>query len=331
MSALSLADAEAGVANNSSFSNNRIPLLQEAWDSTSLGAFKTCPFKYLLSIVFGYSSNRKDALVFGIAFHEAMQKYHYTRASGSSHDQGIKTALIAAIKSFVEPDESDSPVPYQALSSERNLYSLLRAVVWHLDHFTDNGFQEDSCKTFILSNGLPAAELSFRFSPELNLPSGFNQILLCGHLDHVVEHQGTLYIKDYKTTKSLSANFFDQFNPDNQMTLYTLAGNVVFDLPVRGVIIDGVQLGVHFARFQRGYSNRTQEQLECWLADTEFYLHQAHTCASRGHWPQNDKACNMYGGCEFRKVCQAPFSLHKTILDSSFTKRVWNPLQTREA
>ena len=316
---------------NSSLGTKNFPLLQYAWDSTSLGAYKTCPFKYFLSIVLGYSGKRKDALEFGIAFHSAMQHYHYARAEGEDHTPAIRAALREALRSFTEPDSDGVLKIYEAGVKERNLYALLRAVVWHLDFFTDNGFKEDNCKTIILENGKPAAELSFRFSPDLNLPAEFTEVYLCGHMDHVVEQNGSIFVKDYKTTKSITSRFFDQFNPDNQMTLYTLAGNVVFGLPVKGVIIDGVQLGVHFARFQRGYSYRTKEQLETWLQDTEFWLRQAHHSAATGHWPMNDKSCNMYGGCEFREVCSAPHSLHKQLLDSKFVQRTWDPLQTREA
>lgn len=328
---LTLQEALDSASKNTSIGTPDLPLLQFAWDSTSLGAFKSCPFKYFLQVILGYTGKRKDALEFGIAFHSAMQRYHYARTEGMEHDAAVRAALRDAIHCFTEPDTDSGLIRiYEADSKERNLYSLLRAVAWHLDHFTDSGYKEDICKTVVLSNGKPAAELSFRFSPDLNLPAGFPEIYLCGHMDHVVEQGGSVFVKDYKTTKSLGSRFFDQFNPDNQMTLYTLAGNVVFNLPVKGVIIDGVQLGVHFARFQRGYSYRTKEQLEGWLEDTEFWLHQAHACASRAHWPQNDKSCNMYGGCEFRQVCSAPASLHKNILDSQFARRTWDPLQTRE-
>jgi len=326
---LTLDLATSSVASNKSFSNPDQPLLQQAWDSTSLGAFKTCPFKYFLQNILGYTGKRKDALVFGIAFHTSMQFYHYAKAEGQSHDDSIIHALRKGMESFTEECDSGIRI-YTSEQKERTLYSLLRAVVWHLDYFTDNGFKEDSCSTIILSSGKPAAELSFRFTPELELPSTFTSIMFCGHLDHVVEQQGSIYVKDYKTTKQLGSRFFDQFNPDNQMTLYTLAGNVVFDLPVKGVIIDGIQLGVHYARFQRGYSHRTKAHLESWMEDTEFWLHQAARCASQAHWPQNDKACNMYGGCEFRSACQAPASLHKQILDSQFDNRQWDPLTTRE-
>lgn len=322
--------ALAGVAQNNSFSNPEAPLLQQAWDSTSLGQYKNCPRKYFYTNILGFSINKTDPLVFGIAFHTAMQYYHYARAEGLSHDDGIKAALRAGIRDYVADENAESPIIYTAEQKERSLYALLRAICWYLDYYTDNGQAEDICKTILLEDGAPAAELSFRFVPELELPEDFTEPLLCGHLDHVVEQQGSVYVKDYKTTKQLSSRFFNQFNPDNQMSLYTLAGNVVFGLPVKGVIIDGVQLAVHFARFQRGYSFRTPEHLDDWLADTAFWLNQAAQSARLGHWPQNDKACNLYAGCEFREVCQAPKSLQHTILKSNFQRRIWDPLQTRE-
>lgn len=309
---------------NTSFNKTGMPLLQLAWDSTSLGAFKVCPFKYFLTVVLGYGVRRKDPLVFGIAFHDAMQFFHYELAVSGDLDSAHKAALRKAIKSF-----SFDGVPHQAESKERSLYGLLRAVSWYIEHYKQ-AQKADPCKTLILDNGKPAAELSFRFTPDMNLPSDFTEFYLCGHMDLVVEFQDSIFVQDYKTTKNLSSYFFNQFNPENQMSLYTLAGNIVFNRPVRGVIIDGVQVAVGFNRFQRGFTYRTPEQLENWLEDTEFWLHVAHRSAATGHYPQNDKSCNQYGGCEYRDVCSAPASLHKNILDSKFDQRIWDPLIARE-
>ena len=234
---LTLELALESAAKNTSFNSGGVPLLQYAWDSTSLGAYKVCPFKYFLTVILGYGVRRKDPLVFGIAFHEAMQEFHYKHAETGDTELAQVAALRRAIKAF-----SFDGVPHQTESKERNLYALLRAVSWYIEHYKSSVGKPDSCRTMIMENGKPAAELSFRFTPELNLPSSFNEFYLCGHMDAVVEYNDSLYVLDYKTTKALSPRFFDNFNPENQMTLYTLAGNVVFGLPVRGAIIDAVQV-----------------------------------------------------------------------------------------
>src|SRR5882757_7769861 len=100
--------------------------------------------------------------------------------------------------------------------------------------------------------------------------------LLCGHLDRVVTFNDDIYVMDRKTTTSTPGDYyFDQFEPNNQMTLYTLAGKVVLDSPIRGVIIDAAQVAIDFSRFTRGITYRTQDNLEEWLKDLRFWFAKA--------------------------------------------------------
>jgi hypothetical protein len=151
--------------------------------------------------------------------------------------------------------------------------------------------------------------------------------LLCGHLDRVVEFGGQKYVMDRKTTgSSPTPHYFDGFAPDNQMSIYTLAARVQFSTPVAGVIIDAAQVAVGFTRFQRGFTYRTEAQLEEWLADFRFWTAQAEGFAEAGHWPMNDKSCGMYGGCTFRKICSKSPEVRERFLESDFERRPWNPL-----
>jgi hypothetical protein len=51
--------------------------------------------------------------------------------------------------------------------------------------------------------------------------------------------------------------------------------------------------------------------------------------AKEGYWPQNDTACDKYGGCRFRGVCSRSPSVRQAFLDSDFRREMWNPLDTR--
>jgi hypothetical protein len=70
----------------------------------------------------------------------------------------------------------------------------------------------------------------------------------------------------------LTSYYWVQFEPSNQMTLYSLAGKVILDSPVRGVIIDAAQIKEGETIFGRSITYRTQDQLEEWLADLRFWL-----------------------------------------------------------
>jgi hypothetical protein len=208
---------------------------------------------------------------------------------------------------------------------EKNRLTLVRTLVWYLDEFGEN----DPIKTVTLANGRSANELSFRFAAGKAKSTG-EDVLMCGHLDRVGQLGEELYVVDIKTTKSsLSPSFFAQFSPGNQMSTYAYAARIVFGLPVRGVIIDGIQVGATFSRHQRGLVHRSEAQLDEWVSDWWVWYGQMEAAASWEHWPMNDKSCGNYGGCPFQGVCARAGGARQQWLDLNFTKRIWDPLQVR--
>ena len=138
------------------------------------------------------------------------------------------------------------------------------------------------------------------------------------------------YVMDRKTTGSTPGPYyFDGFAPDNQMSLYALASKIVFKTPVKGVIIDAAQVVVGFTRFSRGFTHRTDAQLDEWLANTWTWLETARGYALADFWPMNDKSCHHFGGCVFRKVCSKSPEVRERFLESDFTRIPWNPLEPR--
>ena len=121
-------------------------------------------------------------------------------------------------------------------------------------------FEDDSAHTILLDSGKPAVELSFRF--EIPIEVSGQRAMLCGHLDRLVEFNSQIWAMDHKTTKySLSNDWFGLFNPDNQMTLYTLASQVVYEQPVKGVIISGAQILATLTRFSVASQRATERNL----------------------------------------------------------------------
>jgi hypothetical protein len=159
--------------------------------------------------------------------------------------------------------------------------------------------------------------------------------MLCGHLDRVVEFGGALFVLDHKTTTTTpSSYYFDGFNPNNQMTLYTLASQIVYHAPVKGVIVEAAQIMLEKPnRFERGTSFRTQDQLDEWVGDLEYWLSQAESYATASYWPMNDTACDKFGGCRFRAVCSKSPQVREIWLRSDFIQQPledrWNPLKPR--
>ena len=301
--------------------------IQWAWDSTSLGYFKTCPRLYQYLIIEGWQNNDESVhLRFGGEFHTSVQQYELSRAAGIGHNDSVHDIVRDLLLRTWgwNPDKTTKAGKY------KNRDSLIRAVIDYLDKY-----EHDEARTYIKPDGAPAVELSFRFELDFEPDHiATRPYTLCGHLDRVVEFNGGLYVMDYKTTTQTVADyFFKQFQPNNQMTLYTLAGGVILDAKIKGVIVNGIQLLIEEpdrTRVVRNFTYRTNDQLDEWLDDLAFWLGYAESCATNNHWPQNDLSCDKYGGCRFREICSKSPDVRERFLKTDFTKgEPWNPLKTR--
>lgn len=318
--------------------------IQYAIDSTSIGYLKTCPRLYQYIMIEGWSPKEDSVhLYFGQEYHKALEEYDGFRITGLSHEDSVRKTIICLLSRIHNwnPDTSTRAGNY------KNPRTLLQLVIDYLDRYKD-----DPAKTVIRENGTAATEVSFRFEldfgpqseagrwkepgPRPNMPNHFFQpYILCGHLDRVVTFNDQTMVMDHKTTLMQAGSyFFDQWSPNNQMSLYTLAGQVVLNTVIKGVIIDAAQILLDKPNvFTRGFTFRTAQQTEEWVTDLKIHLHMAEQYATIGYWPQNDTACDKFGGCKFRGVCSKDPSVRERFLEADFIKlpeeERWNPLKPR--
>lgn len=318
--------------------------IQYAWDSTCLGLIKTCPRLYQYTMIEGWTSRSESIhLRFGIEYHHALEFHAHQLAEGVEYEVAVQNTIreILIRTEGWDVDQSTKAGKY------KNRKSLLSLVVDYLDHFID-----DPCSTYIRSDGVPAVELSFRFELDWGPEAGEHiQIgwddkqdreaygsqpyLLSGHLDRVVSFNDHLFVMDHKTTTTTPGDrYFDQYDVSNQMTLYTLAGQMVLHSPIKGVMIRAAQILLEKPhRFIVGFTYRTPDQIEEWLADLRIHLFLAEQYAVAGYWPMNDTACDKYGGCKFRGVCSKSPHVREMFLRSDFIQQPederWNPLRSR--
>lgn len=308
---------------NTSFSL-QLPVLQLAVDSTSLEAFKRCPRYYQYSIIQGWEPRATSFhLIFGLLYHGALERYDHKRSEGQSHEEALEFAVAWVLRSTWNKELSR---PWVSGDSNKNRLTLLRTVIDYADRFGEN----DVLKTIQLANGKPAVELSFSFYSGYTSKLTGEPFLFCGHLDRLAEMHGSVYVSDRKTTAhTISSQWFQQFTPHNQFSLYTLAGQVVWSQPVKGLVVDGAQIAVGFSRFERALITRDDSQLREWHADALLQFELMEKYAQLGYWPQNDSACGNYGGCKFRQICSKTPGSREQWLKAEFNKRVWDPLQRR--
>ncbi len=317
--------------------------IQFAWDSTSIGAIKQCPRYYFYTIICGYVPKDEPIhLRFGIEYHEAIQDYENLRATGVPFNDAVREVM----GNLLVRSHNFDPDPTTKAGQYKNPTTLRQLVVDYLDEF-----RSDPCETLILANGKPAVELSFRWELDwgpqtiktVTLPNGMEAAetsnpqpyILCGHLDRVVTYNNDLFVLDHKTTQTTPSDYyFAGFSPNNQVTLYSLAGQIVLDSPMRGVIIEAAQILLETPnRFARRPIYTSDQLIHEWLGDLEPVLQMAEDYARAEYWPMNDTACGMYGGCKFRGVCSKNPEVRKHYLSADFTqleeKDKWNPLKAR--
>lgn len=315
--------------------------IQYAWDSTSLGLLKTCPRLYQYIMIDGWGTKDESIhLYFGREYHSTLEEYDRLKVAGASH----KEAMIEALRQLLIRTKDFAPDEDTRAGKYKNRRMLVGLVIDYLDKY-----ERDPAQTFILESGKPAVELSFRFEldwgpkgakPEKDIPHGFpafsgQPYLLSGHLDRVVSFQDHLFVMDRKTSlTTLGDYYFDQYEPNNQMSLYTLASQIVIQSPIKGVIIDAAQILLDKPnRFVRGFTYRTPDQLDEWVHDLRYWFSLAEGFAENDYWPMNDTACDKYGGCRFRDVCRKSPQVREKLLAGKFTKleedEKWNPLKPR--
>lgn len=312
--------------------------VQFAWDSVSITNMLACPRRYQYSIILGLHPNNPNyaiALVFGILFHKGCEWYHRARAEGKNHDEALFAtcrqladdpatatlpidAKIKEMKDGHDPDEDDGITLRN--SKIRTRYYLFRAVVWYMEQYAN-----DPCHTLLGPSGRPAVEHSFRLPIPVRVLGV--DILLCGHIDRAVEFNGSYYVKDYKTTKSLTKQYFAMFDLSHQMTGYTVAGKAIFDKPVSGAIVDGVALQVGQVKFARHFTQRTKGQIGEYMQTLQYVTEQAVLHAETGDYPMNTSSCYF---CDFKDICRQPPEYRDRYIRQNYTSRPgWNPLENR--
>lgn len=286
------------------------PLLEDgrqwAWNSSSLNPAKACDREYSYRVLRGLSPREKSChLIFGLNYARSLEQYHYLRAAGIPYEDAVRRVVRACLAATFSWTSSDS---------RKNRETLIRSLIWYLEEFRD-----DPCKTVILADGQPAVELRGRLQVA-------EDIFLTYHIDRLVEHGGDIYVQDQKTTgSSLGSYWFKKFDLDVQMSLYAYIGKAVFHQPVKGVLIDAAQIAVGFTRFARGFTFRSDGQLDEWLAETLYAIRQTWRAAAVGY-PRNDAACMRYGGCDFFDVCSKPGQVREQYLKADFEVSFRNPL-----
>jgi len=293
---------EKMLRDNTTFSEG----LQYIWSASSIGLIQTCPRKYQMKQLMGWQSkNTKSVhLLFGGYYANALEQFYRHRFAGASIDEALATVIQAAL---LATWNTETCKPWDSEHNAKSRQNLIRTIIWYVEQYG-----EEDLPIVKLPDGKPAVEYEFKIEVD-------NDIIFSGILDRLVLFGDDPFIMDQKTTgTTISAHYFRQFAPNTQMSMYTFAGKAVFNLPVKGVIIDAVQIAVGFSRFERGFSFRTDPELNEWYDDAMYWIEFARHCTSENFFPMNLASCGNYGGCEFREICARAEGARPAFLSAGF-------------
>ena len=301
--------------------------VQWAWDATSIIRASECPRKYYYMNIEGWALPPSVHLWFGGHYAKALETFHELEASGIDRETAIRTVVLETIKATWKRDlDSDgNPIPGSGAPDtfnepKKTRETLIRTIIWYFDTFA-----EEFYRTYITTSGSVGVEHSFR----LNFDEG---ITYCGHLDRVcLDPEDNFFVHDQKTTGStLSSYYFKSFKPSIQFAGYTFAGKAIYDVPIKGVIVDAAQVVIGFSAFARIPILFTDEELDEWYDETISIVLRMQQYTRERHFPRNTTACGNYGGCPFRDVCSRPPNVRKNFLKADFVKQEpWNPIKPR--
>ena len=283
------------------------------WSAHSLELAETCERKYYYVDKCGYTSRDENTHArFGIEVAKANELFEKLRAGGASFDDALRDVVEQALKNTWDGEpllqyEKLALLPGSAKLKTRE--NLIRTIIWYFLHY-----RNDPCQTAERPDGSPAVELSFTLALD-------DEIMLRGRMDRIVKYAGETYVQDTKTTgATLSGYYFKRYNPDIQMSLYSLAGGIIFGSPISGVMIDAMQVAVGFSRFERGFAYRTEAQLEEWLKNATYHIHNIWEAEQHG-WPMRESSCQKYGGCPFIDVCNKDPRVRDDFLKGNYVVR----------
>lgn len=288
---------------------------------SSLNLINTCPRKADLILNQGLQSSFKsEALVFGSAFHKALEHWYTLPISLREPNSTMLKEMDAVI--FNPPNE-----PLEGAMESVRQFALTGDILRHLPDGDKRGldnalkllkayfklYQNDGWEVYRDALGEPMIEkdVSFIIYEDENLV-----IEYFGRVDLILKQTqtGVIAVTDHKTTATLGSQFYDRLKPNHQYTGYVLGAQKALGIDTNKFLINGIQTAKTKQEFARQVTERTEEdfqELREAVIETVFRWLKME---ERGFYPQNTpEPCGSYGACQFLELCRASKELKPII------------------
>lgn len=287
-------------------------------DSSMMASFKSCPQQFKLQFLDHWKPQATFIhLHAGKAFAEGLEKARvafFQDGHDESTSQGIgMKALFEAYGNFGCPSDS-------AKSLER----MSGALEFYFDRYP---MQTDYAVPIVLPGGKRGIEFSFAEPLDLKNPETGDPLIYCGRMDTVVEYAGGVFGEDDKTASQLGASWPKQWDLRSQFTGYCWGAGRA-GIPLQGFLVRGISILKTKYDTMEALTYRPQWQIDRWYEQLLRDILRMQQMWEEGYFDYNlDAACNEYGGCLFKQVCQSKDPTPWLV--GNFVQKQWNPL-TRE-
>lgn len=303
--------------------SRRSALIPRSIDNTALDMYMACPRKFYYGMVL----NRRrggplsPALAYGTTWHKILET-HYRKGGDAA---AVRSAAIMSWQPHSNPDD------------HRTLDRALSAYDAYVERW---GTHDVEMKGWGRTVGYPDSPV-IENATELWWPGAPHPY--AGKIDRVFEHQGLYFVEDHKTSSQLGAQFFNQFDPSNQMMGYAVLAQMLTGLPIAGVRINAHGVLKTQNKFERKIIPYSQPRLLEWQANyNEWVLKLEHSYSWLGGqdgmtmgntetalhaFPHNFNACAAkYGQCTYAEVCANAPHIRGRILETDFEELPWDPM-----
>lgn len=295
---------------------------------SSLSLLQTCLRKAHYSLDLGLRSREESsALAFGTAVHAALEHWYQLPSSdrvlpqalaeesellgfGHKRDEPASHGALEAIRQFVNKR-------YDVLSllpegDKRSLQSGIRILKAYFKHYANDGFH-----VYRDSHG-PVLERRAEFP--LYESNGLS-ISYFGTIDCVLQHEqsGVIAVADHKTTSQLGQEFYNRCKPNHQYTGYVWLAKHALGIDTKMFMINGIQTAKTKTEFARQITERTEDDFqELKLAVKRAVLLWLEATDTAEFPMTAPDPCSMYGGCQYRKICEMPEKLKATVIKAEY-------------
>lgn len=275
-------------------------------DNFALTMYQTCPAKFKLRMIEGWSPRRSSAaLNAGQVLHRGIEEWYrtgdVTKSVLACRDawpiehpvddwrtlEKVQSTLVEYIREYAAQDKAwniigapDDPMLEVSFTLPTGMYLDCPYCGWRWHA----GYEGNTC-------------------PNIECRAPLEPIEYGGIFDMAIEQIGQVYVVDHKTTTQMGPSYFNQYKPNNQMSGYIWAAGELSGRRVGGAIINAI--GWYRAsktKFARQITTRTADDLRIWKENVRQVANNIARANRTGEYPLNTSACTLYGLCEFHSV-----------------------------